>query len=129
MKKYYLDINTKEFIKELNNRGNDYDNSNHSYEILENEIERCIPIFLKQILLHDFDYRNFRIVDIDPDIMDSLLASVDTNKIRSMLEEDFDILPILVSYSVNLLDDEIMLELESPIENHNRTKRIEYDAD
>ncbi len=128
MKKYYLDINTKEFIQEVNSRGNDYDNSNHSYEILEDEIERCVPIFLKEILLHDFDYRNFRIVDIDPDIMDSLLVSVDNKDVCDILM-DFDLLPILVSYSADLLDGKIMLELEDSIDNHNRTKRIEYDAD
>lgn len=129
MKKYYLDINTKEFIKELNSRGNDYNNSNHSYEILEDEIERCIPIFLKQILLHDFDYRNFRIIDIDPDIMDSLLVCVGNKSVCDILIEFGVVLPILISYSVNLSKGRIMLELEEPIENHNRTKRIEYDAD
>lgn len=127
MKKYYFDINTSKFIREFNSRCKEHNNDvSHTYGTLEDEIERCIPIFLKQILLHDFDYRNFRIVDIDPDIMDSLLASVDTDKIRSMLEEDFDILPILVSYSVDLLDGKIMLELEDSIDNHNR---IKYDAD
>lgn len=129
MKKYYLDIDTEMFIREFNSRCKDHNNDvSHTYGTLEDEIERCIPIFLKQILLHDFDYRNFRIVDIDPDIMDSLLVSVDNKDVCDILT-DFDLLPILVSYSVDLLDGKIMLELEDSIDNHNRTKRIEYDAD